>query len=160
MIIKQLLKEDNINYKKQSLFIGFPTCTWKCEREANCKGMCQNMLLAKAPDIIVTYQEIVNVFEESPLNEAIVCGGLEPFDSWDELLGFIKEFRKNFQADIVIYTGYTEKELNDKIEIILNQNIKNIIIKFGRYRPNQEKHYDDILGVMLASDNQYAKRIC
>jgi len=33
----------------------------------------------------------------------------------------------------------------------------NIIVKFGRYRPNQEKHYDKILGVFLASDNQYAK---
>ena len=36
----------------------------------------------------------------------------------------------------------------------------NIIIKFGRYIPNQKPHYDEVLGVNLASDNQYAERIC
>ena len=36
---------------------------------------------------------------------------------------------------------------------------ENIIIKFGRYIPNQEKHYDDVLGIELASDNQYAEVI-
>jgi hypothetical protein len=36
----------------------------------------------------------------------------------------------------------------------------NIVIKFGRYRPGQQKHFDEVLGVELASDNQYAKRIC
>ena len=35
----------------------------------------------------------------------------------------------------------------------------NIIIKFGRFIPNQEKHYDEVLGVELASPNQYARRI-
>jgi hypothetical protein len=37
---------------------------------------------------------------------------------------------------------------------------KNIIIKYGRYIPNQTPHYDEVLGVYLASDNQYAVRIC
>ena len=32
-----------------------------------------------------------------------------------------------------------------------------IIVKFGRFRPNQEPHYDEVLGVNLISDNQYAK---
>jgi hypothetical protein len=36
---------------------------------------------------------------------------------------------------------------------------KNIIIKFGRFVPNQEKHYDEVLGIELASPNQYARRI-
>ena len=35
----------------------------------------------------------------------------------------------------------------------------NIIIKFGRYIPNKQSHYDNILGVNLASDNQYAVKI-
>jgi hypothetical protein len=37
------------------------------------------------------------------------------------------------------------------------KNCGNIIVKFGRYRPNQEPHFDKVLGVELASDNQYAK---
>ena len=35
----------------------------------------------------------------------------------------------------------------------------NIIIKFGRFVPMQQPHFDPILGVNLASDNQYAKQI-
>ena len=33
----------------------------------------------------------------------------------------------------------------------------NIIVKYGRYVPNQKPHYDELLGILLASDNQYAK---
>jgi hypothetical protein len=39
------------------------------------------------------------------------------------------------------------------------KSFSNIIIKFGRFIPNQEPHYDEVLGVKLASDNQYARRI-
>ena len=35
----------------------------------------------------------------------------------------------------------------------------NIIIKFGRFIPNQKPHYDPVLGVELASDNQYGEKI-
>ena len=37
--------------------------------------------------------------------------------------------------------------------------MKNIIIKFGRFIPNRPSRYDEVLGVELASDNQFAKRI-
>lgn len=36
---------------------------------------------------------------------------------------------------------------------------KNIIVKFGRYIPNQKKHFDPVLGVELASDNQHAEKL-
>ena len=84
-------------------------------------------------------------------------GGLEPFESWEEMYSFIRDFRKVCDDDIVIYTGFNEDEISDKIYKLIE--FKNIIIKFGRYKPNQEKHYDNILGVKLASDNQYAKKI-
>ena len=32
-----------------------------------------------------------------------------------------------------------------------------VIVKYGRFRPNQEPHYDEVLGIKLASINQYAK---
>lgn len=159
MIIKQLLKEDNINYKKQSLFIGFPTCTWKCEFETGCRGMCQNSTLALAPNICVSCEELIAAYKENPLNEAVVCGGLEPIDSWDELFGFIRAFRKVSDDDIVIYTGYNKNEIMDKVQMLKDNNIPNIIIKFGRYKPNEEKHFDEVLGVNLASSNQYAEKV-
>ena len=34
----------------------------------------------------------------------------------------------------------------------------NVVVKFGRYIPNQKHIFDEVLGVELASDNQYAER--
>lgn len=59
----------------------------------------------------------------------------------------------------MIYTGYTEHELESKIKY-LQRNFKNIILKTGRYIPGQEPHRDEVLGVMLASDNQKGVIVC
>ena len=59
--------------------------------------------------------------------------------------------------DIVIYTGYNYDEIKEQINTL--KYYKNIIIKFGRFIPNQPHHYDKILGIELSSPNQYAERI-
>lgn len=115
-------------------------------------------------DLECTADAIITLYMNDPLSEAVVCGGLEPLDSLDELIPFIMEFRYYSPDPIVIYTGYTEKEV-EEMEYLGSKLLKllshyeNIIIKFGRYVPNQEKHFDEILGVELASPNQYAKVI-
>lgn len=53
--------------------------------------------------------------------------------------------------------GYKEDEIEDKINQL--KQYKNIIVKFGRFVPNQEKHKDSLLGIYLASFNQYAIKI-
>ena len=58
---------------------------------------------------------------------------------------------------MVIYTGYDEIEIKEYIDKLCP--LHNIIIKFGRYIDGQSAHYDNILGVNLASDNQYSKLI-
>ena len=67
---------------------------------------------------------------------------------------------------IVIYTGYTKEELEKSpqypltnLRLYVKSHKANIIIKYGRFIPDQESHYDEILGVMLASPNQYAERL-
>ena len=57
----------------------------------------------------------------------------------------------------MIYTGYYDYEIKDQLNEL--KQYPNIIIKYGRYIPNQSPHYDEILGVKLVSDNQYAERI-
>lgn len=156
MIIKQLIDEDFVNYKKPSMFIGFPLCSWKCEVECG-EGVCQNGSLANSPDINISIEEICNRYMENDLTHALVLGGLEPFDTWDSLLLLISHMRKYTDDDIVIYTGYYSDEVTNAINIL--KSYPNIIVKFGRYVPNQNPHFDDILGVDLASDNQYAKKI-
>lgn len=61
------------------------------------------------------------------------------------------------QDDIVIYTGYYKEEIEEYIDEL--KMFPNLIVKFGRYIPNHEKHFDEVLGIYLASDNQYAERI-
>lgn len=156
MLIKGLVDEDFCNYFKPSMFIIFPRCSFKCDKEAGCT-ICQNSILAHEPDIKIDYSTIVDRYINNPITKAIVFGGLEPFDTPETMLRLIEHFRQETQDDIVIYTGYTEEELQKEIKTY--QQFKNIIIKFGRFIPSQEKHYDEVLGVELASPNQYARRI-
>lgn len=156
MIIKQLLDEDFVNYKKPSMFIGFPYCSWKCDKECGMQ-VCQNSALATSPIKNIGYKTIVNRYINNPLTSAVCCGGLEPFDTWDDLYGLVTYLRVSTQDDIVIYTGYYKEEIEEYIYKL--KIFSNIIIKFGRYIPGYEKHYDEILGIYLASDNQYAQKI-
>jgi len=156
MKIKFIEPEDFINYKKPSMFIGTTTCTFKCERECpDCH--CQNSSLANAKIIDILDDTIISMYNDSDISKAIVFGGLEPIDQFEELILLISKFRKHTDDDIVIYTGYTEEEIADKVEKL--QSFKNIVIKFGRYRTNEKSHYDNVLGIELVSDNQYAKKI-
>lgn len=149
-----MVDEDFVNYKKPSMFISFPSCTFKCEAECGVR-CCQNSALAQAPNIDVNVNKLIERYVKNPITQAVVCGGLEPIDSWDDLQCFILNFRYWSDDDIVIYTGYTEEEIQDKLEWL--QWYGSIIVKFGRYIPGQQPHYDSILGVKLASDNQHAK---
>lgn len=152
MVIKGIISEDFVNYKKPCMTIMFPYCTFKCGKE-----LCQNSTLAQSKNINIEIQRIVNMYISNPITECICCQGLEPFDSWDDLFSLICQIREKCDDEIAVFSGFSEDELSDKIDIL--SEYKNIIIKFGRYIPNQKPHYDEVLGVYLASDNQYAKKI-
>lgn len=152
MLIKGVISEDFVNYKKASMTIMFPYCTFKCGKE-----ICQNSPLAESEDVNLSIQTITNMYITNPITESIVMQGLEPFDSWNDLYELVAALRERTQDDIVIYTGYYKAEIADYINDL--KNFPNIIIKFGRYIPNQNQYYDEVLGVLLASDNQYAERI-
>lgn len=157
MKIKGLIDEDFINYSKPAMFISFPRCSFKCDAESGHK-ICQNSHLANLPDIEILEEEIVRRYVDNPITSSIVIGGLEPFDTFTELFGLVAAFRKRTLDDIVIYTGYTETEKYNEAYLGLGY-FPNIYIKFGRYIPNQPSHYDEVLGVELASDNQYGVKI-
>ena len=153
-----LLDTDFVNYKKSNMTLMFPYCDLKCEKECGLP-VCQNSELANAPTIETTNKRLVETYVKSDVTHAIVCQGLEPLDSWKDLFVFVKSVREQYyiQDDIVIYTGYNKDEILDKIEIL--KQFKNIVIKYGRFIPNRKPRYDKVLGVELASDNQYAEKI-
>lgn len=150
MKLKGIVDEDWINYRTCSMYLIFPKCNFKCG-----KDKCQNKDLINEPDIEISISDIEDRYILNPLTHAVVCGGLEPFDSWNDLIHFIAHFRIYSEDPIIIYTGYTEKELADRI--ISLRDYENILIKFGRYIPGKDSHLDKELGVRLASPNQYAK---
>ena len=156
MFVKGIKEEDFANYKKPSMFIIFPYCSFKCDKECG-RSVCQNSELASAPVISIPALTIVEKYVSNPITKAIVFGGLEPFDSYEDMMKLIKKFRNQTRDTIVIYTGYKEEELADRLKEVAKY--PNIIIKFGRFIPDDVPVYDKILGIALSSHNQYAKII-
>lgn len=153
MRIKNILAEDFCNYKLPSMFIITATCDWKCGKE-----LCQNSPLAQQPEMVVSDESIYKLYHDNDITKAIVLGGLEPILQIDEVVELISLFRdRGEDAPFVIYTGYNEDEITSKLERL--RPLGNIIVKFGRYIPGQKPHKDEVLGVELASDNQYAEWI-
>ena len=153
-----LIDEDFVNYKKNSMTLMFPYCDFKCDKECG-MPVCQNSELATAPIIEIDTYKLVQRYINNKITSSIVFQGLDPIDSWMDMLSFIRIIRTQFciYDDIVIYTGYNKNEILDKIDVL--KQYKNIIIKYGRFIPNQEPHFDKVLGIYLASDNQYAEKI-
>lgn len=158
MNVKAIESERYQDYKLPSMFVAFPKCSFKCEKEYG-QQVCHNNTLATTPTFNIEIDYIINMYLSNPITSAVILGGLEPFDSFDDMVGLIKTLRTTYCCDdmFVIYTGYTENELGTQLNIL--RQYKNIIIKFGRFIPNKTKHYDKLLGVWLASDNQYAVQI-
>lgn len=160
MIVKAIETERYQDYKLPAMFIAMPKCSFKCEKGMR-KRVCQNGTLANLPDIDINIETTIEKYSSNPITKAIIFGGLEPMDSFDDIYAFLNLLRKTYDNNdnVIIYTGYTKTEcyLNGWINKL--QEFKNIIIKFGRYIPMQTPHYDDLLGVKLASDNQYAEKI-
>ena len=76
-----------------------------------------------------------------------------------EVYSFIYKLRNQYNCndDVIVYTGYYENEIQEYIQQL--KQFKNIIVKFGRFISNDKSKYDNVLGVTLASHNQYAKQI-
>ncbi len=156
MIIKGLTDEDFVNYKVPSMVIITSFCSFKCDKESGIE-CCQNSSLAKQKSRDISDEIIIERYIRNPITKAIVMAGLEPFDQFGEVCEFIETFRSKCDDDIVIYTGYNKDEIQSYVSEL--SKFSNIIIKYGRFIPDQPRHYDEVLGVYLASPNQYAERL-
>ena len=158
MKIKGLIDEDFTNYKLPSMFIITPYCDFKCDKE-NGNDVCQNSSLIKESIIEIDNNKLIKRYLENPITKAIVFGGLEPFEQFEEVYDFIHKLRFEYNCfdPVVIYTGFYPEEKVD--ELIRLSKFDKIIIKFGRFIPDQESHYDEVLGINLASPNQYAEEL-
>ena len=160
MRVKTVVDEDFTNYKKASMFVGTISCGGKCCTEAGLPlSVCQNDGWRSCAPIVISDRQLCQRYLGNPMTKAVVFGGLEPMEQFGELIRFLFMLRRVFGCsdDVVIYTGYDKAEIQEQVERL--KEYENIIIKFGRYRPNESAHLDETLGVCLASDNQYAGKI-
>lgn len=157
--------ESNIDYKKNSLLIANATCSGKCWKEIGMdSSICQNSDLEKHYTDM-TDKEIISFVDRYVSDgyvEAVVFGGLEPLELSSDIetikkvINFVDGLKKNI--DIVIYTGFYKKEISeDFIEFMKKYKSGRAIIKYGRYIPDEPSVFDSILGVTLASYNQYSE---
>lgn len=158
MLIKGVTDEDFVNYKVPSMFIATNECSFKCDKE-NGEPVCQNSSLARQKSYKIEIEDLIKRYLKNDITSAIVFGGLEPFDQYVDIFDFVSILRFQYECTdpVVIYTGYNKEEIDGRIKFL--SAIPNIIVKYGRFIPGQKKHFDEVLGVELASDNQYAEWI-
>lgn len=160
MRLKAIITEDFTNYKKPALLLGTVYCSGKCCTDAGIpSSVCINNHLRNIEVITVSDDSICSDYVANPITQAIVFGGMEPFDQFNEVVSLIYKLRNDYKCsdDVVIYTGYNPDEIKSELEEL--KQFPNIIIKFGRFIPNDNPVFDDVLGVELASSNQYAVKI-
>lgn len=117
------------------------------------------MRVSKLPTFDIKISDIFDRYVSNIITRAVIIGGLEPMLQFHEVYSLIYYFRKNnCSDDFVIYTGYYYHEIEQYIKKL--QDLNNIIIKYGRYIPDSNPRFDNTLGIILSSDNQYSERIC
>lgn len=146
------------DYRKTGLLVAFPHCDFKCCHEQGLPtSVCQNCHLKEDQNIEISQGKIVHMYDPK-IHKALICGGMEPFDDLADLLILINVFRKCYQDDVVIYTGYNLDEITPGLLAVLRA-YGNIVLKVGRYVAGDAPKYDEVLGVTLASSNQYGVRL-
>lgn len=161
MIIKTILDEDFVQYKEPCMYIGTAFCGGKCCIEANIPlSVCINDAWRETATVDMADEKIIERYISNSITKAICFAGLEPFEQLGEMSNLISKLRNDYHCGdtVLIYTGYKEDEIKEQIELL--KPYGNIVVKFGRFIPGHNKHYDEVLGTHLASDNQYGKVIC
>lgn len=160
MIVRTIVDEDFVQYKEPCMYIATAFCNGKCCKETGIPlSVCLNDAWRGTATIAMVDEGIIERYLSNSITTTICFAGLEPFEQFDQVYNFIEKLRKDYNCNdtVLIYTGYNKEEIAERIEKL--KDFDNIIIKFGRFVPDNPGRFDDVLGVHLASDNQYAERI-
>lgn len=160
MRVKFIEDEDFTNYKVPAMFIGTISCGGKCCLEAGIPlEVCQNDGWRKSAPVEIPDEELCKRYLNNPITSAMIFGGLEPMEQIKEVVGLIETLRRKYKCGdaVVIYTGYYPNEIKPEISAL--SQLRNIVVKYGRFIPNSRHRFDEVLGVELSSENQYAERI-
>lgn len=146
MRVKTVVDEDFTNYKKPAMFIGTISCGGKCCIEAGIPlSVCQNDGWRSCAPITIDDNELCHRYLTNPLTKAVVFGGLEPMEQFEELLTFLDLFRDTYDCedDVVIYTGYYPEEIPDQLHTLVFDEMSRKLKEFNKLS-YKEKHGDPI----------------
>ncbi len=142
----------NIAHIEENSFIYGPGCRfviWTQGCSIHCKGCWNKEMWSFEIKNKISVTELVEKIKKEKANiEGVTILGGEPFDQYDELLELVKQIRQ-IDLSIIVYSGYTMNELEQKkqIEIL---NFIDIIIT-GRYI---ETKRNITTGGLIGSSNQ------
>ena len=90
MRVKTIIDEDFSNYKEPAMFIGTVSCDGKCCKEAGIPmSVCQNDAWRESATICISNNQICERYVRNPITKAMVFGGLEPFEQFEEVFNVI-----------------------------------------------------------------------
>ena len=86
----------------------------------NCPNCISPELKSSRGGSLVSTGDIINKIAECDTIDGLTISGGEPFDQIDGLWEIVEWFSSSVSSDILIYTGYTLKELHDKNDLNIN----------------------------------------
>lgn len=97
-----------------------------------CKKRCRNCI---SPEFQgqeggreAVAESILDAFCENMKPDGLTISGGEPFDQPEALLELVVAYKKRFNDDILIFTGYTLEELHEKKSLAVEGILKNIAV--------------------------------
>lgn len=120
----------------------------------NCPG-CFNQELKKEPMYAESANSVIEQVKRCKLNSGIILGGLEWSEQPEDLIELVHAARYN-NLEVMIYTHLSEAEFKKLFPCFWELPI---YVKFGEYRYDLESYADREKDVLLASTNQYIKKL-
>ena len=125
------MKKINIGrlwYPVNTLGYGKRLGVWFQGCRKNCNGCLSPEFQSEEENTLYTANEILETVSECEKIDGLTISGGEPFDQEEGLLELIRLFSERYTKDILVYTGYTIEELQDKKSETIGQILKNIAV--------------------------------
>lgn len=129
------LQIDRIFYPVKTLGPGSRIGIWTIGCPHACFNCSNQELWEEQPDKDLPIQKVMKMVEviEKPVDGLTISGG-EPFEQPEELYELVEQFRMNFTDDILIYSGYTIEQLQNKKQPMIDEILQKIAVLIdGKY---------------------------
>lgn len=129
------LQIDRIFYPVKTLGYGSRIAIWTIGCHHACYNCSNPELWKKQPEKDISLKKLFETFEliKGAVDGLTISGG-EPFEQPEELYELVREFSENYSQDILIYSGYTMEQLQNKNNPVIDGILSTIAVLIdGKY---------------------------